>query len=204
MPVADWRTFPRRSRRSKSSNATREISLFHSLGRAAGRRDPRARRGERNAGRTGDVLFKIADHRLVWVLIDVAERDLSQVKIGTNVIVRPVRYRPDLRRRGVADLSAPRRPNSHRPPPHRSANPDEALRPAMYVDAEIETGTPGNVLRCLKDAVLDNSNRQLVLIDKGEGSLRAARCQAGRRGGGFAEVVDGLRTARPCVTSATS
>jgi len=37
----------------------------------------------------GDVLFRIADHRLVWVLIDVAERDLVQVAVGTKVTIRP-------------------------------------------------------------------------------------------------------------------
>jgi Cu(I)/Ag(I) efflux system membrane fusion protein len=33
----------------------------------------------------GDVLFRIADHRVVWVVIDVAERDLAQVVVGSQV-----------------------------------------------------------------------------------------------------------------------
>ena len=37
----------------------------------------------------GAVLFRIADHHVVWVLIDVAERDLSQIAIGSKVEVRP-------------------------------------------------------------------------------------------------------------------
>src|SRR6516225_2102562 len=37
----------------------------------------------------GDVLFRIADHHLVWVVIDVAERDLAQVALGTKVTIRP-------------------------------------------------------------------------------------------------------------------
>src|SRR5262249_52314737 len=37
----------------------------------------------------GDVLFRIADHRLVWVVLEVAERELSQVAIGMKVTVRP-------------------------------------------------------------------------------------------------------------------
>src|SRR5262249_50558937 len=37
----------------------------------------------------GDVLFRIADHRLVWVVIDVAERDLNQVSVGAKVTIRP-------------------------------------------------------------------------------------------------------------------
>ena len=30
----------------------------------------------------GDVLFRIADHSVVWALIDVAERDLGAIAIG--------------------------------------------------------------------------------------------------------------------------
>jgi multidrug efflux pump subunit AcrA (membrane-fusion protein) len=38
---------------------------------------------------SGNVLFRIADHQLVWVLLDVAERDLAQVAVGTKVTIRP-------------------------------------------------------------------------------------------------------------------
>ena len=35
----------------------------------------------------GDVLFRIADHSLVWALVDVAERDLAAVREGQAVMV---------------------------------------------------------------------------------------------------------------------
>jgi Cu(I)/Ag(I) efflux system membrane fusion protein len=37
----------------------------------------------------GAVLFRIADHQLVWVLLDVAERDLAQVAVGAKVTIKP-------------------------------------------------------------------------------------------------------------------
>src|SRR6516162_9572788 len=37
----------------------------------------------------GDVLFRIADHQLVWVVVDLAERDLAQVAVGTKVTIKP-------------------------------------------------------------------------------------------------------------------
>lgn len=151
----------------------------------------------------GDVLFKIADHRLVWVLIDIAERDLSQVKIGTNVIVRP-RALPGQTFAGAVSLIYPHLNVQTRTARLRIEvpNPDEALRPAMYVDAEIETGTPGNVLAVPESAVLDSGNRQIVLIDKGEGRFEPREVKLGRRGGGFAEVIDGLGDGEAVVTSA--
>ena len=42
----------------------------------------------------GDVLFRIADHRTVWVLVDVAERDLAAVSENQTATVR-VRSYPD-------------------------------------------------------------------------------------------------------------
>ena len=44
--------------------------------------------------RPGDVLFRIADHSTVWVLVDVAERDLANVSENQSAIVR-VRSYPD-------------------------------------------------------------------------------------------------------------
>ena len=151
----------------------------------------------------GDVLFKIADHRLVWVLIDIAERDLAQVTVGTNVIVRP-RALPGRTFAGAVSLIYPHLNAQTRTARIRIEvpNPDEALRPAMYVDAEIETGSPGPVLAVPESAVLDSGTRQAVLIDKGEGRFEPRDVNLGRRGGGFAEITDGVVEGEAVVTSA--
>ena len=71
-------------------------------------------------------------------------------------------------------------------------NPDEVLRPEMYVDAEIETGTPGPVLAVPESAVLDSGTRQAVLVDKGEGRFEPREVKLGRRGGGYVEITQGM------------
>jgi membrane fusion protein, copper/silver efflux system len=151
----------------------------------------------------GDVLFRIADHRLVWVLIDIAERDLAQVAVGTNVIVRP-RALPGQTFAGAVSLIYPHLNAQTRTARIRIEvpNSDEVLRPAMYVDAEIEIGTPGPVLAVPESAVLDSGNRQAVLIDKGEGRFEPRDVKLGRRGGGFAEITDGVAEGEAVVTSA--
>ena len=151
----------------------------------------------------GDVLFKIADHQLVWVLIDIAERDLAQVTVGTNVTVRP-RALPGQTFAGAVSLIYPHLNAQTRTARIRIEvpNPDEVLRPSMYVDAEIETGTPGPVLAVPESAVLDSGSRQAVLIDKGEGRFEPRDVKLGRRGGGFAEITDGVAEGEAVVTSA--
>ncbi|WP_298255025.1 efflux RND transporter periplasmic adaptor subunit [Bradyrhizobium sp.] len=151
----------------------------------------------------GDVLFRIADHQLVWVLLDVAERDLAQVTIGAKVTIRP-RPLPGRMFTGKVSLIYPHLNAQTRTARIRIEvpNPDEVLRPEMYVDAEIETGTPDPVLAVPESAVLDSGMRQVVLVDKGEGRFEPHEVKVGRGGGGYVEITQGLSEGEAVVTSA--
>ncbi len=151
----------------------------------------------------GDVLFRIADHQLVWALLDVAERDLPQVGIGTKVTIRPRALSGQAFTGNVAliypHLNAQTRTARIR---IEVPNPDEVLRPEMYVDAEIETGTPAPVLAVPESAVLDSGTRQVVLVDRGDGRFEPREVKPGRRGGGYVEIVKGVAEGEAVVTSA--
>jgi Cu(I)/Ag(I) efflux system membrane fusion protein len=151
----------------------------------------------------GDVLFRIADHTQVWVVIDVAERDLAQVELGTKVTIRP-RALAGQTFSGTVALIYPHLNAATRTARIRVEvpNPDELLRPEMYVDAEIETGTSGPVLAIPDSAVLDSGARQAVLVDKGQGRFEPREVKLGRRGGGLVEITKGLSEGEPVVTSA--
>jgi Cu(I)/Ag(I) efflux system membrane fusion protein len=151
----------------------------------------------------GNVLFRISDHQLVWVLLDVAERDLSQVSPGTKVTIRP-RALGGRTFTGEVALIYPHLMAQTRTARIRIEvpNPDEALRPEMYVDAEIETGTPEPVLAVPESAVLDSGARQAVLIDKGEGRFEPREVKLGRRGGGYIEITEGVTECEAVVISA--
>ena len=151
----------------------------------------------------GDVLFRIADHLVVWAVLDIAERDLSQVAIGEKVDIRP---------RGVAGrtftgtvaliyphLNAQTRTARIRV---ELPNPEEVLRPDMYVDAEIDTGSPQPVLAVRESAVIDSGSRQVVLIDKGEGRFEPRNVKLGRHGDGYVEVLSGVTEGEAVVISA--
>ena len=72
----------------------------------------------------------------------------------------------------------------------------------MYVDAEINTGTPQSVLSIPESAVLDTGSRQAVFVDKGEGRLEPRDVTLGARGGGYVEVRKGLMEGDAIVVSA--
>jgi Cu(I)/Ag(I) efflux system membrane fusion protein len=151
----------------------------------------------------GDVLFRIADHRIVWVLLDVAERDMPQVTVGSKVTIRP-RALGGQSFTGSVSLIYPHLNAQTRTARIRIEvpNPDELLRPEMYVDAEIEAGTPEAVLAVPDTAVLDSGTRQAVLVDKGDGRFEPRDVKLGRRGGGYVEIRDGLSESDAVVTSA--
>jgi Cu(I)/Ag(I) efflux system membrane fusion protein len=151
----------------------------------------------------GDILFRIVDHDVVWVIVDVAERDLSLISVGQNVTVRPRAY-PDRPFTGKVSLIYPHLMAETRTARIRIElpNPDDVLRPDMYADVEIATGTEAPVLTVSNSAILDSGERQIVLLDKGGGRFEPREVKIGRRGGGRIEIREGLAEDDKVVVSA--
>jgi len=137
------------------------------------------------------------------VVLDIAERDLAQVSPGMKVTIRP-RGLGGRTFTGEVALIYPHLMAQTRTGRIRVElpNPDELLRPEMYVDAEIETGTPDPVLAVPESAILDSGARQAVLIDKGDGRFEPREVKLGRRGGGYVEIAEGVTEGEAVVTSA--
>jgi Cu(I)/Ag(I) efflux system membrane fusion protein len=163
---------------------------------------------ERNAvegmrAQPGEVLFRVADTSVVWAVVDVAERDLGVVRVGQPVTVR-ARSFPERAFFGKISVIYPQVSRETRTARARVelANPDLALLPDMYVDAEIDTGNPAPVLAVPESAVLDTGARQSVLVDKGEGRFEPREVKLGQRGNGYVEVREGVHDGEAVVVSA--
>lgn len=151
----------------------------------------------------GDVLFRLADHDVVWVLADIAERDLSLIELGQKATVR-LRAYPDRVFTGNVTLIYPHLMAETRTGRIRIElpNPDEVLRPDMYADVEIATGADTPVVTVSSSAVIDSGERQIVLLDKGDGRFEPRAVKLGRRGGGLLEIKEGLAENDKVVSSA--
>jgi len=163
---------------------------------------------ERNAiegarAQPGDVLFRIADHTLVWAIIDVAERDLGALTMGQPATVK-ARGFPGREFTGKIDVVYPEINKDTRTARLRIelANPDLVLRHGMYVDAEIDIGSPAPVLTIPESAVMDTGRRQAVFVDKGEGRFEPREVKLGYRGDGYVEVREGVSEGEPVVIAA--
>jgi Cu(I)/Ag(I) efflux system membrane fusion protein len=163
---------------------------------------------ERNAiegmrAQPGDVLFRVADTSVVWALVDVAERDLGALNVGLPVIVRARSY-PGRGFAGKISVIYPQVNKETRTARVRIelSNPDTILLPDMYVDAEIEHGSPQPVLAIPESAVLDTGSRQAVFVDKGQGRFEPRDVKLGHRGGGYIEIREGVTEGELVVVSA--
>jgi Cu(I)/Ag(I) efflux system membrane fusion protein len=163
---------------------------------------------ERNAiegmrAQPGDVLFRIADHSVVWAIVDVAERDLGSVAVGKRTIVR-ARSFPGREFLGKINVIYPQINKETRTARVRVElpNPELLLLHDMYIDAEIDTGSPEPVLAVPESAVMDSGSRQAVLVDKGEGRFEPREVKLGHRGEGYVEIREGLAEDDPVVVSA--
>jgi Cu(I)/Ag(I) efflux system membrane fusion protein len=151
----------------------------------------------------GDVLFRVADNSVVWALIDVAERDLGALLVGQTVIIHSRSY-PGREFAGKVSVIYPQVNRDTRTARIRIelSNPDFALLPDMYVDAEIDAGDPYPVLAVPDSAVLDTGSRQAVFVEKGQGRFEPRDVKLGHRGGGYVEIREGLAEGEPVVVSA--
>ncbi|GAA0592286.1 efflux RND transporter periplasmic adaptor subunit [Craurococcus roseus] len=141
----------------------------------------------------GEVLFRMADLSVVWVVADLPERELGSVALGQVAEVRP-RGLPGRAFTGRIALVYPQLNTATRTARVRIElpNPDGALLPGMYAEVEIAAGGGGPLVAVPASAVIDSGTRQVVILDRGEGRFEPREVKLGRRGGGFVEVREGV------------
>jgi Cu(I)/Ag(I) efflux system membrane fusion protein len=81
-------------------------------------------------------------------------------------------------------------------------NPEGLLRPNMYADAVIATGSSAPVLAAPENAVIASGTRQIVILDRGEGRFEPRPVKTGARGDGLVEIRDGVSEGDRVVTAA--
>jgi Cu(I)/Ag(I) efflux system membrane fusion protein len=153
----------------------------------------------------GDELFRIADHSRVWVIAEVAEADIAEIKLGmrATVTLRAYATQPH---DGVVTFIYPElmKPETRTVSVRiELPNPDDQLKPGMYADVVFRSDGGDDPATAVPDsAVIDSGTRQVVLVAKGEGRFEPRAVKLGRRGDGYVEVKEGLSPGEEVVTSA--
>lgn len=152
----------------------------------------------------GEELYRIADLSHLWIIADVAEADLSAIKVGMHatVMVRAYMVQPI---EGEVTFVYPELKAETRTARVRIEvpNPDGRLKVDMYADVLFHAGEAEPVAAVPVSAVIDSGTRQVVLVAKGEGRFEPRPVKLGARGSGYVEVLEGVRKGEEVVTSAT-
>jgi Cu(I)/Ag(I) efflux system membrane fusion protein len=153
----------------------------------------------------GEELYRIADLSHLWVIADVAEADLSAIKVGmrATVMVRAYMAQPI---EGEVTFIYPELKAETRTARVRIEvpNPEGRLKVDMYADVVFQAGAQEEpTIAVPASAVIDSGTRQVVLVAKGEGRFEPRAVKLGRRGDGYVEVLDGISKGEEVVTAAT-
>jgi len=147
-------------------------------------------------------LFTIADLSKVWVLADVYERDLENIKIGQTARMTTSAY-PGESFEGKISFIYPSVSEQTRTLKIRIefSNASFRLKPGLYVDIDLADQGDG-VLAVPADAVMDGGDRQYAFVVHEGTHFEPRLLKLGRSSDDYFEVLSGLSEGEQVVTSA--
>ena len=151
----------------------------------------------------GETLFRIADTSTVWIIADVPEYQLAAVQRGASATVR-FRSLPGRAFTGKVNEIYPEIQAETRTAKIRIElpNADGVMIAHMYAEVEIAAGLAAPVVTVPDSAVIDSGDRQVVIVDLGEGRFEPRDVQIGQRGAGMVEIMKGVAENETVVVSA--
>src|SRR5690606_5118320 len=151
----------------------------------------------------GETLFRIADLSRVWIIADVYERDLARVRVGQSAQVTLDAF-PGQRFEAKVAYRYPTLNSATRSTPVRLEldNREGLLNPGMFAQVELDVGgcTPRTTVPA--SAVIDDGQRQVVLLALPEGRFQPRAVRLGERGVDAVEVLEGVEPGDRVVVSA--
>jgi membrane fusion protein, copper/silver efflux system len=152
----------------------------------------------------GDMLYRITDLSTVWLMADVFEQDLAQIRPGQSAKITVQAY-PGRAFDGRVAFVYPTVNSQTRTAKVRIEvpNPDLLLKTDMYATVEIAAPVGDITVLAVPDsAVLDTGTRQTVLVGRGEGRFEPRAVKLGARADGYVAVLEGLHEGEKVVTGA--
>lgn len=151
-----------------------------------------------------DTLFTIVDLREVWILLDVYERDLAQVRVGQPATVRVAAYPGQEFPGRVASIGAVFEPKSRAAKARVVlSNPGGTLRPGMFATVSLQgtTGEERMLVVVPSGAVQRDGETNLVFLPRGPQEFEPRKIKVGRALGEWVEVLEGVTEGETVVTT---
>jgi membrane fusion protein, copper/silver efflux system len=150
----------------------------------------------------GAELYKIADLRRIWILVDVFENEIRYLKPGMEVNFK-IPYQKQAFQGKVSDVLPQFDPITRSLKVRLEAdNRDYILQPDMFVDVEFPIQLPA-AITVPADAILDSGLKKTVFVERGNGVFEPREVETGWRAGNRVEIVRGLEVGERIATSGT-
>ena len=149
----------------------------------------------------GMMLARIQDYSSVWLIVAVAEKDLSLIGEETGATVTFPNL-PGEELQATVDYIYPTIDPDTRTGRVRLVidNPEGRIRPGSYADVTFQVGTAPR-LAIPSEAVLKNGQGRHVVVSLGEGRFEPRRVRIGLISDGWTEVLSGLDGGEDIVVS---
>lgn len=151
----------------------------------------------------GTTMMSIGSLDPVWVIGEVFERQMMNVKKGDKVFMQ-MDYFPGYKWHGKVDYIYPTLNNKTRTARIRMIfeNPDQRLKPDMFARLTIKTKETDQSLLIPNEALIRTGDQDRVVLSLGEGKFKSIVVAAGRVGIKSVEILNGLQEGDRIVTSA--
>jgi membrane fusion protein, copper/silver efflux system len=152
--------------------------------------------------RPADTPYEITDLRMVWVMADAYESDITRVRVGMSATLTLAAY-PNRVFEGRVQFIDPLMDSNTRTAKVRVqfANPAGELKPEMFGEV-VFRGSPRTALRVPSDAIIRAGTKDVVFLALGAGKFAPREVRLGARDGEFVEIASGLDEGQEVVTRA--
>lgn len=153
--------------------------------------------------KAGMNLYKIADLSRIWVEVEIFENQVPWMNIGQRAEVE-LPYEPGKTFVGRVRYLYPffNAKTRTMKVSIELPNPGQRLRADMYANVTFDVPSARDVLAVPEEAVIHSGQRNVVVLDRGNGTFEVAEVTLGVNGSGLWEVQNGLADGDVVVVSA--
>jgi len=153
--------------------------------------------------KAGMNLYKFADLSTIWVDVEIFENQVPWMQLGQQALIE-LPYEPGKKYVGRVRYLYPffNKKTRTMKVSIELQNPGQKLRANMYANVVFEVPSARNVLAVPEEAVIHSGRRNVVVLDRGNGTFQAVEVTLGVNGSGLWEVKEGLEDGAVVVVSA--
>jgi membrane fusion protein, heavy metal efflux system len=148
-----------------------------------------------------DTLFTIANLDILWIMLDIYEKDLARIELRQEVNIYVTAYSGDIFNGQITFISNVVEKATRTVKVRVEIdNSKRKLKPGMFATARIVTGKKEEIPIVPLSAIQNLEKKKVVFVDRGKNMFEARPIKTGREFENHIEVLEGVREGEHIVT----